>query len=244
MSAGLFMADRILYALRIALEELIFRKEMTEEEKLFLLAGRLPYLDLENGGDAIPENPVASWLPKSVWTRLCHLGTLPPFRGILQTFKEQSHAWKRYYKSARPEATALPGGLGVRLTTVEKALLLRALRPDVLKDPVAFELIKEGLGWTDVEHNLTSLESCAHRASANVPVLVLLQQGEGYSPASSLQTLIDEWPGPRRNAPRRLATAVIERGRKRAIYQKLEQAMKQGNWLLLENCHYDVETMQ
>ena len=129
MSAGLFTDDRVLYALSIALDELTVKGEMTREERLFLLGGRLRYLNFHKEGAGFPKNPAQTWLPKSVWTRVCHLSTLSAFRGILQTFEEQSHAWRRYYESARPEAAALPGGLGVRLSTVEKALLLRALRP-------------------------------------------------------------------------------------------------------------------
>lgn len=89
---------------------------------MFLLTGGV-------GLDNPHKNP-STWLPAKSWDELCRLNDLPHFHGMSKDIAENLDQWKVIFDSSEPQNEPLPDPWDKKLSTFQKMLTLRIIRPD------------------------------------------------------------------------------------------------------------------
>ena len=90
---------------------------------MFFLTGGV---GLEN---KIP-NPAPSWLADKSWDEICRMCDLKGFKEFRQSFESSVGDWKRFYDDREPHKALLPPPWNEKLTSFQKMIVLRCLRPD------------------------------------------------------------------------------------------------------------------
>ena len=80
--------------------------------------------------DAGNLGPLQEWLPPAVWPKIKALEGLKSFNGIGDLMQSDSDDWRKWFDSEMPEIAKLPGDFNHSLTSFDRLILLRAIRPD------------------------------------------------------------------------------------------------------------------
>ncbi|KFM23536.1 Dynein beta chain, flagellar outer arm [Auxenochlorella protothecoides] len=89
---------------------------------------------LTNGSEGLeapPPNPLADWMSDSSWRAVANLARVSGFETLLHELVGLPKRWREWAELARPEEVLLPGEWK-RAGSLERLLVLRALRPDRL----------------------------------------------------------------------------------------------------------------
>eukprot|EP00604_Paraphysomonas_vestita_P004169 CAMPEP_0174821982 /NCGR_PEP_ID=MMETSP1107-20130205/11973_1 /TAXON_ID=36770 /ORGANISM="Paraphysomonas vestita, Strain GFlagA" /LENGTH=178 /DNA_ID=CAMNT_0016039729 /DNA_START=313 /DNA_END=846 /DNA_ORIENTATION=+ len=74
--------------------------------------------------------PLHEWMSDSVWPKIKALEGLKRFTGLGDNMQSDSDDWMAFFDSEMPETAKLPGDYQRSLTSFDRLILLRALRPD------------------------------------------------------------------------------------------------------------------
>lgn len=83
-----------------------------------------------------------SWLSEKSWGEILRLSDLPGFKGFLDHFKAKIEMYKQLYDSPAPHDFKLEDSNTKRLTSFQKMIILRCIRPDKVI-PAIFNYIVE-----------------------------------------------------------------------------------------------------
>ena len=223
-SRGLFEAHKLLLSLQICARVLASGKQLPADEWSFFLRGGVV---LDRG--ALPPNPAADWLSAEAWDNVCCADEqLPALKGLAASFGE-SKGWEKWYRSAEPEVTDLPGEWKTRCSELQRMIVVRSLRLDrVMTAATAF--VANALGRRFVEPPVLDLGETYADSTPLGPLIFVLSPG--VDPTSSLQQLATA-----KGLGDRFFTVALGQGQAPIATRLINEGVRDGNWVFLANCH-------
>ncbi|MEW5317509.1 MAG: hypothetical protein WDW38_008798 [Sanguina aurantia] len=205
---SLFEKDKLLFSFTLAVS---IRAHITKELDLaqfrFLLTGGVSTAEP-------PANP-SEWLSEKLWGEMVRLGeTFKPFAGLSDSFAADQAPWRAIYDSADPTKVPFPAPWPTKLTTFQRLLLLRLIRPDKLVVGVQQYVLEDSTSLT--------------------PLIFVLSPGA--DPMSALLKYADTMHV-------RVESISLGQGQGPKAAALIELAQANGGWVVLQNCHLAVSWM-
>lgn len=218
---SLFEKDKLLFSFLIYLKRLVCDNVVKTSEVRQLL------LNVAAGQAATP-NPYPEWTTDKQWNILNEMNTRHEFKGILDDFKTLNSEWRRIYESPQPQSEPLPGKWEM-INSIQRLIILKVLRSDKIIQAIQ-NLIKKEMGNNFVEFETFSLKSVYDDSKNTTPIVFILSPGS--DPLAEVKKL-SKRPG---------ITATVEvlslgQGQEKAAENALNNARKNGEWIVLQNCH-------
>lgn len=218
---SLFEKDKLLFSLILTINILKRRDEVDDHIWRFLLTGGV---GLTN---PFP-NPCSSWLNERSWNEIVRASDLKELEGIKDSITNP--AWKKFYDSARPHKENFPEPWNSKLKGLERIVVLRCLRPDKVV-PAVQEYIVDNMGRIYVEPPTFNLPLSFGDANCTTPLIFVLSPGA--DPMAALRKFADE----KGFGGDRIQTISLGQGQGPIAHKMIKEALKNGTWVVLQNCH-------
>lgn len=166
---SLFEKDKLLFSCLLAVRLLEMKGEINTQEWMFLLTG-----GIASGED--PPNPARDWLLDKSWRELNRLTKMGVFNGLLKHFMSNQKEWRELFEMLEPHKAEIPGPFAQSLTSFQKLLVYRCIRPDKVVAAIQ-DFVSLKLGPQFVIPPSFSLDACYKDSSATVPLIFVLSPG-------------------------------------------------------------------
>ena len=177
---------------------------------------------------AIP-NPAEAWLPNNSWIEISNLAKLPNFQDLDADFAGTNlEEFKLIYDSVNPQTEPLPGKWDL-LTSFQRCLILRALRPDKCIQGIQIT-VAETYGERFIEAPPFDLPAVFADSSATSPLIFVLSSGADPT-AIFLKFAEDMGFG------KKLDAISLGQGQGPFAEKMINEGKEKGSWVLLQNCH-------
>lgn len=220
---SLFEKDKTLFAFVLTTKIMISNNQMTISDLHFLLNEDFKAIENEI------ENPDSSWLPEKTWSSILKLQQIRGFQGFIEEFPDHMKQWKTIYDDFKPEEIPLPGIWETKLTTYEKLLLLRAIRPDKLT--AAFSIfIERQMGTKFVSPPPFDINKSFEDSNCLTPLIFILSPG-----VDPMQTIVSF--AEKLKFDETFQSVSLGQGQGAIAEKMIEKAKTDGGWVCLQNCH-------
>ncbi|KAJ3087451.1 Dynein heavy chain 1, axonemal [Quaeritorhiza haematococci] len=220
---SLFEKHKLLFSFLLAIRILMDENKIDPAQWKFLLTG----------GTAAEEkglqNPAPDWLSKTSWTEIQSLSSLATFTGFDETFADHIADYRAIFDSPQPHREMLPGPWSKTLTSFQKILVLRCLRPDRCTSAIQ-DFVAEQLGDRFIEPQTSDLSALYKESNSTIPLIFVLSPGA--DPASSLYKFAEEM-----RFTKKLLSVSLGQGQGPRAEALIKEGMERGLWILLQNCH-------
>ncbi|RNF10243.1 dynein heavy chain 7, axonemal isoform X1 [Trypanosoma conorhini] len=220
---SLFARDQLLFSFTMCLKI----HDVDAEQLRWLLMG-----GFESDDDALSPNPFSSWLPEHNWKLVWRASTqLPALAGFDKTVKEYESFFSAFYDAPDPLAVEPPNALGEKFEGLLQLILVRCFRADKIV-PAVTDYVREFLGGYFVEPPLYALEDVVDELAHDPSVPLVLVLSPGADPSLELDRLAEQ-----RGMSSRLYKLSLGQGQGVFARQLIEEGMRGGHWVFLQNCH-------
>ncbi|XP_039248303.2 dynein axonemal heavy chain 5-like isoform X1 [Styela clava] len=218
---GFYEQDKVLFSILTALKiDLASKRIKHEEFNTFIKGGAS--LDLKS----CPPKP-CKWILDMTWMNLVELSKLQNFRDILSQVQRNERQWKNWFDKESPENTTIPDGYEESLRVFHRLLLIRSWCPDRTMAQ-SRKYIVETLGEQFAESVLLNLEEMLSESNPRTPLLCFLSMGS--DPTNQIEMLAKK---------HKVDCGNVSMGQGQEVHARrlIQNAMTQGGWALLQNCH-------
>ncbi|KAJ9460839.1 Dynein beta chain [Diplonema papillatum] len=229
-SRGLFERHKLIFSALLCFAILQKEGVIDRVQLNYLLRGPKKF------GIERPES-VETWLPEANWAAVLALkdvdGTNPPF-SQLEKDLEESNRWQKWCELERPEDKdegRLPTDWK-NLTSFQKLLVLRALRPDRLTVGLT-NFVSDAIGTYFVEDKAVPLGVSFEDSGPAIPVFFILSAG--VDPVQFVVALGKQFGMTEEG--QKLFNVSLGQGQEPRAFHSLEHCFKNGGWAMLNNIH-------
>uniref|UniRef100_A0AAR2JAS4 Dynein axonemal heavy chain 3 n=1 Tax=Pygocentrus nattereri TaxID=42514 RepID=A0AAR2JAS4_PYGNA len=219
---SLFEKDKLLFSLLLTIGIMQGKGQVSDLVWRFLLTGGVAL-------DNPHPNPAPEWLSDKAWSEVVRASKLPDLEGLFEHVQENVAQWKQIYDSGRPNEERFPGKWGT-LVGMARMVVLRCFRPDKLV-PAVQEFIVDNMGRTYIEPPTFDLAGSYSDSSCCSPLIFVLSSGS--DPTAGLLKFADDLG----MGGSRTQTISLGQGQGPIAACMIETALKDGTWVVLQNCH-------
>ncbi|XP_037760095.1 dynein axonemal heavy chain 12 isoform X2 [Chelonia mydas] len=226
---SLFEKDKLLFSFLLCCNLLMARKEIEQQEFMFLLTGGV---GLKNKH----KNPDPTWLQDKSWDELCRASDFSAFRGLRSHISENASEWRKIYDSKEPHNVPLPKPWDKTLNELQKIIILRCLRSDKINPAIAI-FVTDKLGKKFVEPPPFDLTKSYLDSNSTIPLIFVLSPGA--DPMSSLLKFAND----KHMVGNKFQAISLGQGQGPIAAKMIREGMEEGTWVCLQNCHLAVSWM-
>ncbi|XP_073447160.1 dynein axonemal heavy chain 3 isoform X2 [Aquarana catesbeiana] len=219
---SLFEKDKLLFSLLLTIGIMKGEDKIDDEVWRFLLTGGVAL-------DNPYPNPVPQWLSDKSWAEIVRASNLQPLTGFMDHFKNHISKWKMIYDSFKPHEEIFPDEWQ-ELTGLSRMVILRCLRPDKMV-PAIQEFIAENMSKAYIEPPTFDLTGSYNDSNCCAPLIFVLSPGA--DPMAGLLKFADDLDMGGEN----IQTISLGQGQGPIAERMINQAIKDGTWVVLQNCH-------
>ncbi|PAA63386.1 hypothetical protein BOX15_Mlig017039g2 [Macrostomum lignano] len=219
---SLFEKDKLLFSLIMCIAIMKGQNKVDDKVWRFLLTGGVA-LDNPN------PNPAPEWLQDKNWAEIVRASSLPNLHGFMEHVRDNTAKWKEMYDSTAPHEFRYPDRFRA-LEGLDSLVVLRCFRPDKMV-PAVQSFIVDNLGQTYIEPPTFDLAGSFADSNCCSPLIFVLSPGA--DPMASLTKLGED----KGFTPEAIGRISLGQGQGPIAEQMIRQAIKDGTWVVLQNCH-------
>ncbi len=219
---GLFEEHKLLFSLCMCNEIMRSKGTVVQDEfDFFSMGPGLIDRAVQSG------NPCQEWLPPLAWDNVTEMDkNCAGLSGLVSAFQQNGRDWKVWYMSGKPEQEPLPGDWSNK-TELQKMCIIRGLRLDrVLFSAVKF--ITANIGPEYVDPPSFDLKTVFDTSSSKAPLIFVLSPG--VDPTAGIVQLAKSVDIP-------FSQVALGQGQAPTALRLIQEALKNGSWVFLANCH-------
>ena len=219
---SLFERHKLMFSLLLCVAVAKQKGLIDGREWRFLLAG-------PTDTEISEPNPAPSWVTEKVWIEIVNCARLPAFAGFDNAFVSNVEHYRSYFESADAHRHKLDEKFDKKLDSFQKLLITRCIRPDRFMLGVA-DYVAEQLGQRFIEPPPFDLAACYAESSVTSPLVFVLSSGA--DPMADLLKFAGE-----SKMSKRFDQVSLGQGQGPKAENLIKQAMEEGMWVCLQNCH-------
>jgi dynein heavy chain len=221
---SLFEKDKLMFSFNLCVRVRTGYKMIDPVEWRYLLTGASKKLDTP-----MPEG--AQWLTDGAWNEIQNMDeSVPVFEGFMADFVKHIDHYRGYFDSNDPEKMAQMPGWDEKLNSLQKMIILRAIRPDKVMNAVQMYII-EHLNQRFIEPPPFDLEPCFNDSVPTSPLVFVLVSGA--DPTGALIAFAED----KGMLNGKYHAISLGQGQGPKAEVLINSGMEAGHWILLQNCH-------
>ena len=224
ISRSIFVKDKLIFSFLILkrLKELEENNDIKNDLFRFLLTGVL----------STPKNyrkkPDVEWINEKSWQELLQISLIDEkFENLPFHFENNLEEWEKITFVNNLDEFKIPNIFSNLLTDFDKLIIYKIFRPDKLVIEIK-KYIKKNLGEKFVTPPQFDLDSIFTETSSRTPILFILTPG--IDPFINLKKLSE-------NFGIKLENVSLGQGQGPLAKRLIGEAMNEGSWIVLQNCH-------
>jgi dynein heavy chain, axonemal len=223
VSRSLFEKHKLMFSFFLCVRLKEQRGEVDAAEFRFLLQGPALVADAA-------DNPDPSWITPSTWNDWYYLDkTFAAFKGLQEHLRANVEHYKELFMSSAAHRQPMAGDWAQRLTPMQHMMFLRCVRPDKLMERVQ-DFVADEMGERFIRPPPFDLVTSFKDSSPSVPLIFILSQGA--DPYDDWKRFADA-----QNMSKKLYDISLGQGQGPRAERMMSEAMENGSWVLLQNCH-------
>uniref|UniRef100_A0A7N6BTR8 Dynein axonemal heavy chain 7 n=1 Tax=Anabas testudineus TaxID=64144 RepID=A0A7N6BTR8_ANATE len=219
---SLFEKDKLLFSLLLTVGIMQGKGKVDDQVWRFFLTGGIA---LHNPHP----NPAPEWLSDKSWSRIVGASKLPNLNGFFEHVQEKISEWKKLYDSGKPHKDELPDKWN-ELVGMDRMVVIRCIRPDKLV-PAVQDFIVDNMGQAYIEPPTFDLAGSYKDSNCCSPLIFVLSPGS--DPTAGLLKFADDLE----MGGSKTQTISLGQGQGPIAAQMIDRAIKEGTWVVLQNCH-------
>ncbi|XP_053190892.1 dynein axonemal heavy chain 3 [Scomber japonicus] len=219
---SLFEKDKLLFSLLLTVGIMQGKGQVDDQVWRFLLTGGIAL-------DNPYTNPAPEWLSDKSWSEIVRASKLPNLAGFFEHVQDNIPKWKKLYDSGKPHEEYLPDQWS-DLLGMDRMIVIRCFRPDKLV-PAVQDFIVDNMGQAYIEPPTFDLAGSYNDSNCCSPLIFVLSPGS--DPTAGLLKFADDLE----MGGSKTQTISLGQGQGPIAAQMIDRAIKEGTWVVLQNCH-------
>uniref|UniRef100_A0A7S1AC22 Dynein heavy chain n=1 Tax=Noctiluca scintillans TaxID=2966 RepID=A0A7S1AC22_NOCSC len=221
---SLFEQHKLLFSFLLTTRLQVTTGELSMTDYRFLLTGGISLED--------PPPKPADWIPDRCWSEIFRMAKMcEDYAKVLEGFHRDIRTWKRIYDSGDPlklmqDEMEKPAAMK-NFSRFQELLVLRCVRPDRVLAAILL-YVSSCIGEPFVTPPPFDLAGSYSDSSSISPLIFILSPGA--DPFSALNMFGAE-------KGKQINGISLGQGQGPKAEKMMEEAMKSGGWVLLQNCH-------